>query len=154
MVLRHGKSDWSAGQPDHERPLNPRGERQAGEVGVLLDGAGHVPELILTSTAVRARTTAEHVLASTGWTTPLVEEPRLYESTADRTIARLRSVDDEVSTVMVVGHQPTWSVLVERLTGTMPDMRTSAAAVIDLPLDSWAHLDEGTGHFRELLRPT
>ena len=60
LIMRHAKSDWSVGgMTDHERPLAPRGVEAAGAMGRFLARCGQAPELVFTSTAERARATAE-----------------------------------------------------------------------------------------------
>ncbi|MFI1928214.1 SixA phosphatase family protein [Streptomyces sp. NPDC020377] len=78
VVLRHAKSAWPEGVPDHERPLAPRGRRDAPAAGRALAEAGCVPDLALCSTAARARGTWE--LAAAEWDTPppVRLDPRLY----------------------------------------------------------------------------
>ena len=65
LLLRHGKSSWeSAGLSDHDRPLNNRGKRDAPRMGNVLLEEGIVPEIIISSSAIRARSTAEKVAKS------------------------------------------------------------------------------------------
>ena len=79
LVLRHAKSSWKHSElADHDRPLNERGRRDAPRVGMFVTDAGLVPDLILSSTAKRARSTAEEVAACCAYDSEVVLEPRLY----------------------------------------------------------------------------
>lgn len=154
LVMRHGKSDWSAGTRDHERPLNPRGVRAAGTMGRVLTTIGLVPDLVLSSTATRARTTAELVAEAGGWSAPIEDTPAFYECAVDGVMARLARVPDEVERLLVTGHMPTWGGLVQVLTGASVAMRTATVAVIDMHLgSSWDHGEMMAGQLVTLLQP-
>ncbi len=133
LLMRHAKSDranWVG--PDHERPLNDRGVRSARAVGRYLSTNGRVPDLIISSTAVRAHTTADLVVASAGWESSVELDERLYGAGPMEVIGVIREVDDAVGRLLLVGHQPTWSMVVSGLTGGQyVEMPTAAVAVID-----------------------
>lgn len=154
LVMRHGKSDWGAGMSDHERPLNPRGVESAGTVGRVLDTMGLVPDLVLTSSATRARTTAELVVEAAGWACPVEDTPVFYEAGVDGVLARLAQVPDDVDRLLVTGHMPTWGGLVQLVTGAHVAMRTATVAVVDLHLGrSWDHDGMVAGELVTLLQP-
>lgn len=134
IVLRHAKSDWSTGLPDRERPLAPRGRRQAPEAGAWL--AGHLPgiDLAVVSPASRARQTWALVADCLPAPPPVRLEEDLYAGSARDVVAGL---DAALSTVVVVGHNPDLEDLVTSLTGRSIALPTSALAVLDLP-HGWA----------------
>ena len=104
-LLRHAKSSWESGLPDQERPLAKRGRRAAKAIGRHVREAGVEPELVLCSTARRARETLERVEPALG--SPDVRiEPRLYEAGSDELLDCLRAVADHVGSVMLIGHNP------------------------------------------------
>src|SRR5688572_6301864 len=119
FILRHAKSSWSdTSLGDWQRPLNERGLRDAPRVGDLLRQRALVPDLIITSDAVRARATALAVAQSAGYTGELVVEPSLYHAKPDDVIAVLNSMADQAArSVMIVGHNPGLEDLVRQLTG-------------------------------------
>lgn len=144
MVLRHAKSSWKyKGLPDHERPLNRRGQRNAPRMGHLMKEEGILPEHILSSTAVRAQTTARLVAHACGHKgdVELIEE--LYLSGAQAYFDVLREIPDGVASVMVVGHNPDLEDLVFSLTGQHETLATATLAKLELPVDSWAELRKG-----------
>ena len=132
ILLRHGKSDWSGGEPDHLRPLASRGRRQAPEAGRWL--AEHVGpvELALVSSAERTRETWRLAAAELAVPPPVREDDRLYAAPAESLLGVVRELADRVSTVVLVGHNPGLEELVASLTGRWVPMPTSALAVIDL----------------------
>lgn len=145
LVMRHAKSDWDAGYAgDHERPLNDRGVRSARLMGRLLAGHGQTPALVVSSTAVRARSTAELAVEAGSWASPIQLERGLYEWGPEGVIERAARAPD-VERLMLVGHQPTWSLVVEHLTGERTDLKTASVAVIDFDVGSWSELPRTRG---------
>jgi phosphohistidine phosphatase len=114
FVLRHAKSSWNdPGIDDHERPLAPRGRRAVKLLAEHMRTAGLRPDQVLCSSARRTRETFEGV--SRGG--EVMIEPELYAASCDGVIERLQRVSDEISSVMVIGHNPAMQMLVLRLTG-------------------------------------
>lgn len=129
--MRHAKSDWSTDSgTDFDRPLNERGVRSARLIGRQLTDAGLNPELVISSPAVRAISTARLAAEAGGWDCAIREEMAFYEGSLAQISDIVRS-SGNLSRVMAVGHQPTWSSLAESLTGEPVDMRTATVAVIE-----------------------
>jgi phosphohistidine phosphatase len=122
LLMRHAKSSYPPGVADHDRPLAPRGIRQAGLAGDWL--RANVPSIdaVLCSTATRARQT----LAQTGIDAAVRYSERLYGASPGTMIDEINAVADTVNTMLVVGHEPTMSALAIGLAGTDG---TDAAAV-------------------------
>ena len=138
LVLRHAKSSWSDGDlDDHDRPLNGRGLRAAPRMGVLLAEQGLAPDIILPSTAVRARTTAELVSEAAGLSCEIAPTRELYLAAPRVYLSRLAELPEHIRLPMVVGHNPGLEALVERLTGEDLRMPTAALAVVELEGDTW-----------------
>jgi phosphohistidine phosphatase len=155
LVLRHAKSSWSEpGLDDHERPLNQRGQRDAPRMGELIREYGLIPDVVLTSGAVRARLTAEAVAKAARYTGEILLDPRLYMASPADILSLLPTVRENAETVMVVGHNPGLEQLVEQLTGERHDLPTATLAQIDLPLDQWRDVKLSTrGTLVGLWRP-
>jgi len=147
LVLRHGKSSWESGSDsDHERPLAERGREAAEIVGRLLAGIGQVPDRVLTSSAVRARETIELAAHAGGWSCPVKVVSDFYGASTSTVLARLREEDDDASSVLLAGHEPTWSSLVSELVGGGAlRFPTAGLARVDLPIDGWRELQAGRG---------
>jgi len=153
LLMRHAKSDWDADfESDHERPLNDRGVHGARLMGRVLAGRGLAPNLVVSSTAVRARTTAELAVDSGEWDCALRLDRALYESGPAGVLAAASTAPD-VPSLMLVGHQPTWSLLVRELTDETVDMKTAAVAVVEIGIDSWRPLTGAEGKLVEVLFP-
>jgi len=143
LVLRHAKSSWAdTSLDDWQRPLNDRGRREAPRVGKWLRDRALVPDLIVTSDAVRARETAAAVADAAAYTREIVVEPSLYHATPADAIAVLKSISNQTArTVLIVGHNPGLRDLVSRLSGEHHDLVTAAIVELAVPIDRWSELD-------------
>ncbi|AXB48592.1 hypothetical protein A4R43_17990 [Amycolatopsis albispora] len=149
MVMRHAKSAWPDGIADFERPLAERGLRDAPAAGRWIRERGPAPELVVSSPAVRARTTADLVSTELAAQPETRHDERLYGEPAETVVEVLRELP-AVETVLLVGHNPVLEDLVGLLTGVTVEMKTSTVAVLtsDLPWaeagPGWAALDTVT----------
>ncbi len=162
-LLRHAKAvpDPAPGGTDHDRPLAPRGRRDADALGRRLGPGGDrlglgnlapaplpTPTLVLCSTAVRTTETAQRVLAS--WpepARPLLDRRRdLYGASPEEVLGVLGTVPDDVVSVMVVGHNPTVHTLSCLLptAGADRPFPTAGLAVYRFGLRRWEDVAEGT----------
>jgi phosphohistidine phosphatase len=154
LVLRHAKSSWNdPARDDHERPLNKRGRRDGPRMGKLVREFELIPDIVITSDAVRARLTAEAVAEEARYTGEILLDRRLYLAGPADILSLLRAVRENAQTVMIVGHNPGLEELVEQLTGERRDLPTAALAQIVLPIDQWRDLELSTrgtvvGHWR------
>ena len=145
LLMRHAKSDWDASYSrDHDRPLNKRGRRSASLMGRVLAGLDRTPDHVMSSTALRARSTAQLAEQGGQWGCPIELKSGFYGSGPD-TVLSLAARAPGVESLMLVGHQPTWSTLVQRITGEYADMKTASIAVIELTIDRWSQLEDGQG---------
>lgn len=137
VLVRHGKSEWGDGSspvPDSERPLNDRGMRDAPVMARRLADTGFRPEIVLSSPAVRARTTAEAFAAQFDVTASI--HPELYGASAS-TILEV-AASPRARSVIVVGHDPGMSVLAAQLSGDgIEHMPTCAVATFVWDEDDW-----------------
>lgn len=142
LIMRHAKSDWSDGSiRDYDRPLNHRGEKAAPLIGKHIKKQNLTPDLIISSPALRARMTAEAVAEKCEYDNDIVWNENFYFGHTNEVIKALRNVDEKYKSVMVFGHNPTWSDLAERLTGDFFGMKTADVAVLEFD-DKWKKLDD------------
>ena len=164
LLLRHAKSAWSDPRlDDHDRPLNGRGERAAKAVADRIARQGPRPDLILCSTAMRTRQTLAPLLKRLdGPAPPISLENGLYLASEDALLARLQAVADDVSTVLLIGHNDGIGQLAVSLAGDGPadalaalraKYPTGALAVLRAPDASWADLRPGSAKLLEFVRP-
>jgi phosphohistidine phosphatase len=141
LILRHAKSSWKEPDlQDHDRPLNKRGKRDAPRMGKLLKKQDLVPDLVISSTAKRAKDTAKAVGESSKYKGRVELNPSLYGADFDAYLTALRLVPDDFNKVLIVGHNPALDELVAALTGKMEHMPTCALAEVDLKITSWRNL--------------
>lgn len=159
LLLRHGKSDRGAATDDFHRPLKDRGKRGAQRIGVWLLQQGLIPDLILSSPAERALTTAEKCCKAAGLGAERVQQDqRIYLADLDALLAVLADCPAGVERVMLVGHNPGLEDLLRHLADeapqTLPDgklMPTATLARLALT-DDWAALKEGRSRLLQLVR--
>jgi phosphohistidine phosphatase len=145
LLLRHAKA--SRDEPelhDHDRPLTKRGKSEAPLVGKYLRDNNLVPDLILSSTARRARDTAQAVLDESGFSGQVDLHQDLYLSDTACYLDILRSLPDAANRVLVVGHNPDLEELLTLLTDATRHLTTANLAQVDLPISSWQELNEAT----------
>jgi phosphohistidine phosphatase len=159
-LLRHAKSSWDdPALADIDRPLAARGIRAAGAMAAYLTDADIRPDLVLCSAGLRARQTMATVLPSLGGALDVNVRPDLYTFDSDVLLQHLRGLGDDLSTVMLVGHNPALHELaltlcgrgegLDRLRSKLP---TGALAGIRLP-GSWRALGEVRGELVSFVTP-
>jgi phosphohistidine phosphatase len=171
VVLRHAKSSWPPGVPDHDRPLGARGVVDARAAGEWI--RDHVAPLdhVIVSSARRARGTwtlaagAIGYIGAAGYEVdspgPLTIDPRVYDASVGTLVEVLRELPDRVSTAVLVGHNPGCEELVDLLAVERdPDAArqlavkypTAGIAVLDVAV-RWAELDAGTARLTTFAVP-
>lgn len=163
LLLRHAKSDWAtASLSDHARPLAERGRTDAVRMAAYCETSGLVPELILASDAERTRQTAA-ALARQFETAALRFDSRLYLASPHTLFSVIRTVPDEVKTLMVIGHNPGLHAAALDLAvpgDESPDMArlvvkfpTAALAVFTVTAATWAAIGPHQGKLTAFIRP-
>ena len=146
IIVRHAKSDW--GNPDlrdFDRPLNKRGKINAPEMAHRLVKKQIKPQLMVSSPALRAITTAKF-FADT-WQMPLaeiLEEPKIYEANVDTLLKVINNFDNTYDQIAMFGHNPGLTDLVNYLDGHIYEMPTCSVAILEFPFEDWAMISEGT----------
>ncbi|MFC4375763.1 SixA phosphatase family protein [Nocardia halotolerans] len=149
ILMRHGKSAYPDDVDDHERPLAPRGEREAALAGDWLRTTQPPIDAVYCSTAQRTRQT----LAATGITAPVQYCPEIYGANPHALIELVQLTDDAISTLLVVGHAPgmpwtSWELAANRESDQATELSrkfpTSALAVLEFDRP-WAQVEPGVG---------
>jgi phosphohistidine phosphatase len=155
LVMRHAKSDWGVvSGGDHERVLARRGIKAARRIGRFLTESGMPPDLVISSTAVRALTTAELAADAGKWSCEIAARRDFYASDPGRVLGVIHEIGNGVGRLLIAGHEPTWSTLVTWLIGGgRVRMPTAAVACLDLPHGDWADLGPATCQLRWLVTP-
>lgn len=138
LLMRHGKSSWKEkGLADEKRPLKKRGEEAAAKIGKMLKVNDMLPDLILSSPAKRAKSTAEIVAKECDYKHKIEFVDSFYMAEPNTYIARLKEVPAKVKCVLVVGHNPGLEAFLQMLDGHINAMPTGSLAIIKLNLQDW-----------------
>ncbi len=158
ILLRHGKSDYPGGVTDHDRPLAPRGRREAALAGSAITERFPVVSAVLCSAATRTRET----LTATGIDAPVTFSEAIYEASPDDILTAIAALPGDPEVLLVVGHAPGMPATALRLAdpASDPDVvdtiqnryPTSAFAVLTVHAE-WADIGDGTATVTELVIP-
>lgn len=139
-LIRHAKSSWDdTGVADYDRPLNERGKRDAPGMGRRLAGIHFSPDLIISSTAKRARSTAKRIATEIGYPKAEIEfEQIFYGATAGEMLDTVRRLKNELSEVVIVSHNPGITDLNNILCNTHIDnIPTCGVVRLELDVSAW-----------------
>jgi phosphohistidine phosphatase len=160
-VLRHAKSSWDAPHlADHDRPLSARGRRAAEAIGRWVDETGVRPDVVVCSSARRARETLAGVLPGLGGDVQVLVEAELYTFHGEDLLARVRELPDDAMSALLIGHNPAVAELIARLAregNRLAEARakvpTGALACLDLEIDAWRDAAKGCGVLSAFVLP-
>ena len=147
-IIRHAKSDWgSPGLGDHDRPLNFRGDRDAPRMGSFLNEKGISPEVVLSSTALRAITTAQIITQKLGFPSDSITEMReIYLASVTKLLEIVSQIDEDVDSAMMFGHNPGFHDLTCELVGSynaVENFPTCSVACLKIHTDTWGEIGGG-----------
>jgi phosphohistidine phosphatase len=148
LLVRHAKSDWdNIKLPDFDRPLNPRGEKNAPEMAKRLVKKGAVPQQIVSSPALRAITTARYFAKEFGLEkSDIVKEPAIYEALTSTLMEVIDNLDNSYSFTALFGHNPGITSVVGNLCNKdLYNIPTCGVVLIEFPFDDWSMISAGTG---------
>ncbi|CAM3662571.1 histidine phosphatase family protein [Nocardiopsis rhodophaea] len=151
IILRHAKAEHGYVGTDHERELTDKGRKQAQKVGTLLTEADCIPDHVICSTAVRTRQTLDLAMERMPRRPTADYESAAYMAGIDTIFDLINMVDADISTLMVVGHNPTMAQLAAAFLEDEPliSFPTASVALVDLEVD-WLYAAPGTGTARIL----
>lgn len=147
-LVRHAKSSWDDHSiPDFERPLSKRGFRDAPSMGKYLAENGHIPELMISSPATRAVSTAEIFAEETGYPKEkILKEEKIYEADVSDLIELVSGLENKYSSAMLFGHNPGLSFFAAfLLTDHAESLSTCAILCIDFDVLSWKEISAESG---------
>lgn len=154
FLLRHAKSKWdNPDLTDFERPLNERGMKAAPQMGHYMKEQNIKPDVVISSPAVRARDTAELVIEASKLKVELRFDARIYDATWLDLLRVIASIEDEMETALLIGHNPGFEETVFRLTDKRVTMPTAALVKIDLEIERWNETREFCGKFEWIVKP-
>lgn len=138
ILVRHAKSDWTNSLKDHDRPLNDRGLKTAPEMGQRLANRNVSPDIIVSSSANRAHTTACLIANELHYEKDGIRiEPNLYASSAQTWLSVITQLPDNKNCAILFGHNPEITSVVSKLTEEYHEMATCTVAQLSYQIDSW-----------------
>lgn len=133
IVMRHAKSDWGdESLSDHQRPLNPRGRRDAPRMAAWLEENGLVPRLILSSSSERTRQTVELMLPCWAKRPHVLFTDELYLASVGQMVSTIQLEHEGAESIMILAHNPGVSTLVGLLSGQSAELPTAAVAAFEV----------------------
>ena len=155
LLFRHGKSNWDVDyEADHDRPLAKRGHKAASLMGRYLASLDQVPDRVICSSALRAKETVRLAAKAGKWSCPITITEDLYDASVEQVTELIRKSRDSLNSILLAGHEPTWSLLAGRLIGKANlKFPTAAMARIDLAVTSWKEAQFGKGTLIWMVSP-
>ena len=157
ILIRHAKSDWNdPSLDDYDRPLNGRGKNAASQVGRALATRGVLPDIVITSEAVRAISTARLIAEQIGYPEEdIVRDDRLYLAGPDPVLRVVQEIDEECRSAMMFGHNPGFHLFANMLLREewIDDLVTCSVVRIALNTRYWGAVDAGCGKLIEHIWP-
>jgi len=144
LLIRHAKATHESGYVDFDRPLKQSGMQDSVLMATLLKGQLQIPQIIVTSPALRTKTTAE--IFANHFKLPVPgEDKRIYEASENTWVKVINSLPDDYDFIGIVGHNPGISQILYYLTSQLKEMPTCAVAVITFENDTWQSISEEDG---------
>ena len=143
LILRHAKAvPKDPNLSDHDIPLDKIGEDDALHMGKLIKDKDIIPSFIISSTALRAKTTAELVAKGCNYQGDIVLNQSLYEANPKDYLSILETLSDKYGSVLIVGHNPTVEDIIQMLTDSSDVTAISSCALahLSLPIEKWPDL--------------
>ena len=154
IIFRHGKSDWNAiyGK-DHDRPLSKRGIKASKKMGIFLKKKDQIPDIVISSSAVRAKTTAELAIKAGNWSSNFYIDEKIYGRSSDYLLELAKLIDDKHQSICFIGHEPTCSSFISQCTFYSARFKTASMAKINFFSKSWGEIKFGKGTLDWIISP-
>lgn len=147
-LIRHAKSDWSNPKlDDFDRPLNKRGKKNAPFMGKILYQKAVNPDLIISSPAYRARTSAVKIAKEIHYHDEIIFNEYLYQASLKTSLEIVNFIDDTYDCVFIIGHNPSLNVLAFYLIDFNENIPTSGIIEIEFSCDSWREVNKSNAKF-------
>jgi phosphohistidine phosphatase len=150
IFIRHAKSSWKFPElTDFDRPLNERGLRDAPFMGEQLRNRQIFPDLIVSSPAVRAYTTAQIIATKLNYPIQNIQqESNIYEATPETVLNILRQLPDDKNIVFIFGHNPTFTMIANHFSDeTIENVPTCGIVAVNFEMASWKALNQPNSRF-------
>ncbi len=148
FIIRHAKSSWKdSSLDDFDRPLNKRGKLNAPFMGTKLKERGIVPDIMISSSAFRAKNTAEIIAKKVKYSKKIIFKKEIYDVGESAIRKILKKLDDEKSVVFLFGHNPDLNMLAERYVGFDENIPTCGIVEIEFDCKRWKDISSLNAKF-------
>lgn len=147
LLLRHAESAAKEqGQIDFDRPLTEEGTQKARQVGEHLWSKNTIPDLIISSSAIRAQVTARLIAEKLGGVVKVVSDASIYDSTHPTLLQIIKKIDDSYKQILLVGHNPAITTFGEFVTGQqVRSLEPAGLLSIEMDVENWKEVIQGCG---------
>lgn len=149
IILRHGKSSWEYDTRDFDRPLSDRGIKNASEMGRFILSKTGTPDIILSSDANRALSTAKLAAESMGFPAEKIEtDHELYLASVREILKSIAKLPDDHRSCVVAGHNPGLTYLVNHFGVQLDNLPTASAVCFEFNTDTWKEISPDNAVFK------
>lgn len=153
-ILRHGqKNESNIDEYDFDVKLTHKGELDSKKIGEKLKEKNILPDLIVSSPAIRARSTAQIVADEIGYSKNIMFNEVIYQAFLNEILESITYTFDTVDTLLIVGHNPSLTALAVSFVGFKEDLKMANVIRIDFDCSSWTAIDRVNARFIELIEP-
>ena len=154
ILFRHGRSESGHFGPDHDRPLASSGISDVKKMGLYLSNINQLPDLVISSTALRAKTTAVTAIDEGKWPCAIEFDSNIYGGDPFFLLSLTKGQDNSYSSICIVGHEPNFSNFIAQLTGDAhKSFSKGSMAKIDFYVEKWENITTGTGRLVWIVQP-
>ena len=154
ILFRHARAEIGDFNRDHDRLLVSKGIEDAKKMGLYLSGEKLLPEIVISSTALRAKMTGETAMEEGKWSCPLILESGIYGGAPLFLLNLVNKQDDAISSICLVGHEPNFSNFIAQSTNsTYRRFPNGSMARIEFDVESWEDIIMGFGILNWLVEP-
>ena len=154
ILFRHGKPEKGSFSRDHDRPLASAGISDAKKMGLYITRINELPDLVISSTAMRAKMTAETAMDEGKWPSVLELNANIYRGDSLFILKIINKQKNSLSSICLVGHEPTFSTFIARSTaGVYRRFPKASLAKIDFEVEKWKDILMGLGRLVWFIQP-
>ena len=155
ILFRHGQAGWENNifGKDYDKPLTPIGIKDAEKMGEYLSKINNTPDLIISSTANRAKTTMELAYKAGDWKSIINFETKIYGGNPNYLFELINKQNNKYKSVCLVGHEPNFSDFISLTTGEYKIFNTASMAKIDFETNQWEEVISKQGSLDWLRSP-
>ena len=155
ILFRHGQAGWGNNifGKDYDKPLTPIGEKEAEKMGEYLSDSNYIPDLIISSTANRAKNTMKLAYKAGNWKSIINFETKIYGGNPNFLLELINKQNNKYNSICLVGHEPNFSNFISLTRGEYKIFNTASMAKIDFKTNEWQRVSDNQGYLDWLINP-